>query len=234
MSSVSTVSISDYLNSLTSSTRTTSETSSTTEDDGASISKDEFITLLMTQMQYQDPLNPMDSQALTSQLTDFSMLEQQIASNTLLEDMSETLGNLSQISMLDYIGKEVTTSSNTFTVDGENMTAINYSLDEAATVQMIVYDSEGEVVCRVDLGDMDAGSHALAWDGTDGSGEKVADGAYYYSFLATDGSGDNVTVDSSEQGEVTGITYVDGSPWLLIGDNAVSFDSLVEINGVES
>lgn len=231
MSSVSTVSISDYLNSLTSSTSAASETSSATEDDGASISKDEFITLLMTQMQYQDPLNPMDSQALTSQLTDFSMLEQQISSNTLLEGMSETLENLSQINMLDYIGKEVTTSSNSLTVDGGGITPITYSLDEAATVQLVVYDSEGEVATRVDLGNMEAGSHALEWDGTDSTGQALADGTYYYSFLATDDSGGSVTVDSSEQGEVTGITYVDGSPWLMIGDNAVSFDSLVEIKG---
>lgn len=231
MSSVSTVSISDYLNSLTSSTSAASETSSATEDDGASISKDEFITLLMTQMQYQDPLNPMDSQALTSQLTDFSMLEQQISSNTLLEGMSETLENLSQINMLDYIGKEVTTSSNSLTVDGGDITPVTYSLADAATVQLVVYDSEGEVATRVDLGDMEAGSHALEWDGTDSTGQALADGTYYYSFLATDDSGGSVTVDSSEQGEVTGITYVDGSPWLMIGDNAVSFDSLVEIKG---
>ena len=231
MSSVSTVSISDYLNSLTSSTSAASETSSATEDDGASISKDEFITLLMTQMQYQDPLNPMDSQALTSQLTDFSMLEQQISSNTLLEGMSETLENLSQINMLDYIGKEVTTSSNSLTVDGGDITPVTYSLADAATVQLVVYDSEGEVATRVDLGNMEAGSHALEWDGTDSTGQALADGTYYYSFLATDDSGGSVTVDSSEQGEVTGITYVDGSPWLMIGDNAVSFDSLVEIKG---
>lgn len=231
MSSVSTVSISDYLNSLTSSTSAASETSSATEDDGASISKDEFITLLMTQMQYQDPLNPMDSQALTSQLTDFSMLEQQISSNTLLEGMSETLENLSQINMLDYIGKEVTTSSNSLTVDGGDITPVTYSLADAATVQLVVYDSEGEVATRVDLGDQEAGSHALEWDGTDSTGQTLADGTYYYSFLATDDSGDSATVDSSEQGEVTVITYVDGSPWLMIGDNAVSFDSLVEIKG---
>lgn len=226
MSTVSSVSISDYLNGLTASTSSTSETA---EDDGSSISKDEFITILMTQMQYQDPLNPMDSEALTSQLTDFSMLEQQIESNSLLEGMSESIGDLTQINMLDYIGKEVTTSSNTLTVDGNEVTQVSFSLDEAASVEMVVYDSDGNEITRVDVGEIEQGSHIVTWDGTDSSGQAVDDGSYGYSLIATDGSGTSISLDSSEHGEVTGISYVDGSPCLLVGGNAISFDSIVEI-----
>jgi len=231
MSTVGSVSISDYLNGLTSSTSATSET---TEDDGASISKDEFITILMTQMQYQDPLNPMDSEALTSQLTDFSMLEQQIESNSLLEGMSESIGDLTQINMLDYIGKEVTTSSNTLTVDGDDVTKVSFSLDETASVEMVVYDSDGNEINRVDVGETEQGTHSVTWDGTDSSGQAVDDGAYVYNLIATDGSGSSFSVDSSEHGEVTGISYVDGSPYLLVDGKTISFDSIVEITDQSS
>ncbi len=226
MSTVGQISISDYLSSLTSSSVSESET---TEDDGASISKDEFITILMTQMQNQDPLSPMDSEALTSQLTDFSMLEQQIASNTLLEEMSASIGDLTQITMLDYIGKSVTTTSGSITVDGEDVTEITYSLSEPASVEMAVYDSEGNEITRVDGGNAEAGTYVLAWDGKDSTGEAVSDGVYYYKLIGTDASGNSVDIDSSEHGEVTGISYEDGTPRLIIGGSAVSFDSIVEI-----
>ena len=232
MSSVSSLSISDYLNNITSSTSATSETS---EDDGSSISKDEFLTILMTQMQYQDPLDPMDSEALTSQLTNFSMLEQQIETNSILEGMSESISGLNQNNLLDYIGKEITTSLNTLSVDGDDVTAVSFSLEEAASsVEMVVYDSDGNEVTRVDYGEATAGTHTLSWNGTDGSGNKVDDGSYTYTFSATDDSGSSLSVDSAEHGEVTGVIHSNGSSYLIVGGNPVPLDSIVEISDIPS
>lgn len=81
MSSVSAVTSNDYLNSLLSSASDTTEEET---DDSSTISQDEFLQILMTQLEYQDPLDPMDSEQFTSQITDFSMLEQQIESTACL------------------------------------------------------------------------------------------------------------------------------------------------------
>lgn len=227
MSSVSAITAGDYLNSLTS-----SGTESTVEDDdGSTISQNEFLEILMTQLQYQDPLNPMDAEQFTSQLTDFSMLEQQLTTNDLLTDMTETLGVSLQSSVLNYIGKEVVTTNNVVTVDGDEVSDVSLVLDETANVQMIVYDENLEEVTRITYADLEAGTHDISWDGTDETGDRVADGDYIYLVSAIDSEGNSVDISTSECGVVTGVYYESGTTWLEVGGTTVSLDSVTEIRG---
>jgi flagellar basal-body rod modification protein FlgD len=228
MSTVSSVSTSDYLNSLTSSSTGTSSTSA--DDDASTISQNEFLKILMTQLQYQDPLNPMDTEAFTSQLTSFSMLEQQINANSTLSEMADSLSSITQNNVIDYIGKDVTTSSNTLGVTDEGATSVRFSLDESADVTLTIYDSDGNRVTGVDYGTATAGTHDWTWDGTDSSGNAVEEGTYYYTVSAADASGNSVEVSTAEHGEVTGITYENGNTYLIVGGNTVSLDSILSVN----
>lgn len=227
MSSVGSITSNDYFNSLVSSV---SETE-VTEDDGSTIDQTEFLELLMTQLQYQDPLDPMDSDQFTAQLTDFSMLEQQVEMNEQLTDINDTLGTSTQYGIMEYIGKEVVTTSNVINVNDENITNVTVSMEEAGNVQMIVFDSDGEEVTRIDCGDLSAGTHDITWDGTDSDGNRVENGDYAYLVSAIDENGASIDVGTAEFAEVTGIYYDSGSPYLLVGDSVVSLDNIVEIRG---
>lgn len=230
MSSVSSITAGDYLNSLTSSgTTTTTEE----EDDGSTINQDEFLEILVTQLEYQDPLNPMDTEQFTSQLTDFSMLEQQIETNEILGGITDTLGVTVQSSILNYIGKEVVTSDNLITVDGDDISDVSVTLSDDANVQMLVYNSDGDVVRQINCGDLDAGIHDISWDGTDENGDAVDDGDYIYLVSALDDSGSSVDMITAETGIVSGVYYDSdsGTTYLEVGGNAVSLDSVTEIKG---
>lgn len=227
MSSVSSVTSNDYLNSLLNSTEETTEET----DDGSTISQDEFLEILMVQLQYQDPLDPMDSEQFTSQLTDFSMLEQQIETNSHLTEMSEAIGTSVQYGLVDYIGKEVVTTSNVISVSDDMITDVNVTLAETGNVQMVIYNSSGEEIIRIDYGELSAGTHEITWDGKDDSGNSVDNGEYIYLVSATDENGASLDVATAEYGEVTGIYYEEGTPYLVVGGNTVSLDSITEISG---
>nr|CBX30122.1 hypothetical protein N47_D29310 [uncultured Desulfobacterium sp.] len=72
--------------------------------------KDEFLNLLVTQLKYQDPLNPMEGQEFSAQLAQFSSLEQLTNMNTTLTGIKDSVGEKKQDNLLDYIGKNIKTS----------------------------------------------------------------------------------------------------------------------------
>ncbi len=96
---------------------TNSYVSSTNDTDEAASNKEMFLTLLVAQLENQDPLNPTDSTEFSNQLTQYSILEQNITTNTILEQMSSQYSSQSAASLTDYIGKEIVTEDITGTVD---------------------------------------------------------------------------------------------------------------------
>lgn len=149
---------------------------------------DTFLTLLTTQLQNQDPLEPMDAQQFTEQLVQFTSVEQQIASNQSLETILALQSANARMSATDYIGREVTISSNVSALEnGEARWA--YALPrEAASTELMVTDQSGRVVATL-AGETGAGGHTLVWDGTDAAGNQAADGRYNLAVVANDADG---------------------------------------------
>lgn len=194
----------------------TSQSSEQTSE--TALGQQDFLTLLVAQMENQDPLDPMDSTDYTAQLAQYSMLEQQLTTNSWLSQISETLNTNSDDTYLDYVGKEVLTDTGTLSVISGSTQDIRVSLDQdAATVQMVIYDSDGDEIACMDLGPMNAGVHEVSWDATDSTGNTVDDGPYTYGVIATDAGNKTISVETAEISRVDGISYETDPPCLLAG-----------------
>ena len=200
------------------SNETTSSSSSTGE-----LGKDEFLKLFIAQIQYQDPLNPLDSAEFTAQLAQFSSVEQLYGMNSKLGNIEETINNQSeQRDNLGYIGKTVKADDNTMNIDNGMVQSGSYNLDGSGYVTIDVYDSDGVIVRTFYKGWEDKGEHGVNWDGRDDSGAIAGDGSYTFEVTARDEDGFYVPSNTYISGEVTGITYQDGQPYLMIGDKIIN------------
>jgi flagellar basal-body rod modification protein FlgD len=187
------------------------------------LGKDEFLKLFIAQIQYQDPLNPLDSAEFTAQLAQFSSVEQLYGMNSKLGNIEETMNNQSeQRDNLGYIGKTVKADDNTMNVDNGTVQSGSYNLDGSGYVTIDVYDSDGVIVRTFYKGWEDKGEHDVNWDGRDDSGAIAGDGSYTFEVTARDEDGFYVPSNTYISGEVTGITYQDGQPYLMIGDKIIN------------
>ncbi|MBW1715893.1 MAG: flagellar hook assembly protein FlgD [Deltaproteobacteria bacterium] len=193
------------------------------------LGRDEFLTLLVTQLKNQDPLNPMESADFTAQLAQFSSLEQLFGMNKTLADIQDTMRAQESGNVLDYIGKLVKTHDNTIFVKDGNMDSNTYTLEDGAEVAISIYDIEGVEVRRIYAGRKEAGEHDLSWDGRDNSGNLVGNGVYSFEVEATDENGFVVPYDTYLTGEVTGVTYQNTTPYLMIGNKLVAPENVLEV-----
>ena len=200
------------------SNETTSSSSGTSE-----LGKDEFLKLFIAQIQYQDPLNPLDSAEFTAQLAQFSSVEQLYGMNSKLGNIEETMNNQSeQRDNLGYIGKTVKVNDNTLRVDNKTVQSGSYAIDDGGYVTIDVYDSDGLIVRTFYKGWEDKGEHDVNWDGRDDAGALARDGSYTFEVTARDEDGFYVPSNTYISGEVTGITYQDGQPYLMIGERIIN------------
>jgi len=191
------------------------------------LGRDEFLTLLIAQLKYQDPLSPMESTEFTAQLAQFNSLEQLFEVNENLAGIQQILYNQDKENLLELIGKTVKASDNTILIDAGSIVSGSYTLEEGADVTISIYDSNGYEIRRLQPGRQDAREHDVAWDGRDNSGEIVEDGIYTFEVTARDEAGNYVAVNTYISGEVTGVTYQYGIPYLMIGDILISTNNTI-------
>ncbi len=177
--------------------------------------QDRFLTLLVTQLQNQDPLNPMDNAQVTSQIAQLSTVNgiQQL-NNTLLAlsgqmDMSQSLQAASLIGKQVLVpGAKVSLGSDP--ADPTIKSATPFGIDlisGSAKTTVSIVDASGTLVRKLDLGALDAGVYPLAWDGKDGAGAPVADGAYSIQVAAVDADGQPVSAQALSSGTVGSVAY---------------------------
>ena len=140
--------------------------------------KDQFLTLLTTQMQNQDPLNPMDSTKFTEQLVSFADVEQSLLQTEAMNRMVELSSLNFKNQALGYIGLDVMVSGTQFTQTEGQQTQLRYSLPEQASdVTLKILNSNGTKVAKLS-GITQKGTHTVAWDGSDGQGNPLPAGQY--------------------------------------------------------
>lgn len=220
-----------YINSLLAST-SGSTASSTTKDSGtSSLGMDAFLQLLVTQLQYQDPLDPMDDKEFVAELAQFSSLEQLTEINSGIEGLT-TIGQEQQLlGAVNFIGKTIEATGTAVSLTEGEATSVTFSLPEDASTCMVnVLDSSGNIVRTVDLGATKAGDVEFTWDGKDYDGNKLDDGQYQVAVTATNADGDVMKVTSTMTGVVSGIQQVSGTYYLDIGNGRyVAFTDITNV-----
>jgi flagellar basal-body rod modification protein FlgD len=200
-----------------------------TEQQTASLAEDftQFLQLLTTQLQNQDPLSPMDSNEFTNQLVQFTQVEQQINTNTKLDDLVALQINNSITSALGYVGLDVSYISAEVALEEGVPTNIRYSLDGSASIAKInIFDEEGNLVRSDDI-NKTAGVHDYEWDGKDMLNNVLPTGTYTVSVDALDTQENVISTSTVVTGRVKGVEQQDGVVYTLVGERAVPITSIL-------
>jgi flagellar basal-body rod modification protein FlgD len=207
-----------------------SQAAQTSESQKSVMGKDDFLQLLVTQLQNQDPLNPADATEFTAQLATFSSLEQLQNINTTLGDVSTSQTVLTNSQAVDYIGKQIQAIGDQVYMNDGQADPIEFDVaNDAAGVYIKIYNQYGEYVQDLEMGPMSAGQHSVQWDGLDHEGRTAGDGTYQYEVAAIDADGNTVSVTSFTQGTVSGVYYKNGIAYLVTADQEVPLGSVVQV-----
>lgn len=182
-------------------------TSTSSADARSSISDtfDTFLILLTTQLQYQDPIDPLNTGEFTNQLVQFSQVEQQIASNDKLDALLNQSG-FNQISFAASLtGKAAEVRGSDLAFDGRTPIAFGYDMPPSATSATISIRNERGTVVYSTGADVTAGRHPFTWDGQSLDGSTAPTGTYSISVTGPDSEGNSIFASTSVVRLVTGV-----------------------------
>lgn len=185
--------------------------------DRRKLDRDDFMRLFITQLQHQDPMKPMDSYEMASQLAQFSSMEATMQMSDNMEKLLDYQLSQNNLQLLTLIGKNIETAGNEIGVVDGQVAATNFVLEAAAPFSMVyIYNSAGHLVRTLDLGYRPVGQHSLSWDGLDNNGTQVNDGLYRYRVDALTADGSQVGVELRSSGRVTGLAFDSGLATITI------------------
>ena len=212
---------------------TSGQTVASTRAPKNTLGKDDFLSLLITQMQNQDPLDPMKGTEFASQLAQFSSLEQLTNINSNLQSslnanavLSSSINNALAAT---FIGKEVRASADSFKYNNTGSVKVGYSLpSDAAAVSVKIYDGSGNLVKTL-TGATGTGDSTVTWDGTNDSGQTMAAGTYTFKVEATDSTGGSIATTSYIYGKVAGVRFNSDGTVFVIDGAEISLANILEI-----
>ncbi|POF29851.1 flagellar hook assembly protein FlgD [Roseibium marinum] len=204
------------------------QTQSASSQQGLMASYDLFLSILTTQIQNQDPLDPMDSAEYTSQLVQYSNVEQGIQQNKNLESIIATLQSNQSMSYVSYIGNEVSADASTTLLSGSEA-SWKYDIKEDATGTFAIRDAAGTVVYSGEI-ELDAGSGTFQWDGQTNSGTDAPDGVYSIAFDMKDASSRAEKVTTAIKGIVESVDWSSGDAILKIDGHSIPVSSVTSVS----
>lgn len=183
------------------------------------LDKDAFLTLLVAQLGNQDPLNPMEDKEFTTQLAQFSSLEQLTQINAGIGTLNDAGQRQEMLSAVGFIGTQVMADGSSLSKIGDTTSSAYYSLDSAAAhVYVNIFDKSGNVIRTIKTAGMAPGNYEFNWDGYDWTGADVKDGVYGISIAAEGEDGEPILVDTQVSGQVVGVITEDGEQHLRLAD----------------
>lgn len=209
----------------------TSGSTTSISNSNSELDKEAFLMLLVTQFQYQDPLNPMEDKEFIAQLAQFSALEQSMAMNENITNLMNLTAMQTSIHITNYIGKEVSARGYGIYKEGDEVSLIQYAgSEEMSSCVINILDASNNIVRTVDLGSQASGIHDFVWDGKKSDGSEAPDGTYTVSFTGKNANGDAVYIDTSVSGRVTGTSSYNGEYYLsLTGGRVVLLSNVREV-----
>ena len=190
---------------------------------------DTFLTLLTTQLQNQDPMNPMNSDQFTQELVQFSGVEQQINTNDNLKSLISLQQGNTTSNAISYLGKSITITNGSGALSS-GAAHWSYALGgTAASSTLTVTDSNGKVV-YTGKGETAAGQHDFNWDGKDNNGNQLDDGTYTLSVAAAAPDGSAVQAAVASSGVVNEVNFTGSTPYLMVGTMAVPVSAVSAVD----
>ncbi len=178
---------------------------------------DTFLRMLTTQLQNQDPLNPMDSSEFAVQLATFSGVEQQMKSNELLQELGGQLGVMGLSELAGWVGREARATMPVW-FDGSPVTVAAKPDSRATSAELVVRNASGSILAREPIG---LSGDSFLWRGTNAQGVPLAEGRY------------DLSVESLKDGAVIATTPVEAYGTILEARGGPTGTTLVFEGGIE-
>lgn len=191
------------------------------------LGKEDFLKLFLAQVENQDPLKPLDTHELTSQLAQFSQVEQLVNLGDEVEGLRELVNYSLFAAAVGLMGKEVRARENAVWFDGEHSTEIGMEVPEGVRKLRITFFNETFEPVRVVELEPRGTEMTYRWDGSDQRGYKVPSGKYYFEVEGSDVTGNPVAISSYIRGKVSGIQEDGGRCCVLLGELPVPLSSII-------
>ncbi len=194
------------------------------------LGKDVFMRLLTTQLQYQDPLAPMDSTEFVTQLAQFTQLEQMNGINDTLGSLVDVNTSLNKYGAAELIGKLVQVEGKSVILSPDSQPVLNYQINEDSQAVLVqLFDEVGAIVRVLEAGPQKAGFQSLSWDGRDGNGNRLPDGTYDFQVSGKSLLGSPIEGTAFSTGQVTSVSFEGGMPFLRVNGEKVPASGVISI-----
>ncbi|HYD79786.1 MAG TPA: flagellar hook assembly protein FlgD [Paucimonas sp.] len=197
---------------------------------GVEETQDRFMTLLVTQMRNQDPLNPLDNAQVTSQFAQLSTVTGVEKLNKTLEVLQGSYQTSQSLQAASMIGHGVLVPGSTFALsEGRAVMGIE-ATEPADDAKLVILGGDGKPLKTINLGRLESGTiRPVTWDGITDTGAKAADGSYSFEIRATRG-GEKAKATALSFGEVLSVTTGgDGVKLNVPGMGVVKFGDVRQI-----
>ncbi len=193
------------------------------------LGQQDFLTLLVAQLQNQDPLNPADPTEFTTQLAQYSQLEQLFNLNDSMEALAKSQENTDRMTALTMIGKDVIVPGSSFEL-GEGSTRIGYRIDgPAAQVQIHIRNAQGIRVATLTPPATGPGTHFIDWNGMGEHGEHLEPGTYTLAIEARTPADQNASVVPLVHSRVTGVDLQGDTAMLVTDSGRFKIDDIASV-----
>ena len=193
------------------------------------LKKDDFLKLLLVELQYQDPTEPMDSEKILSQTSQLASLESSENTNKSLAALSASLLASSQFSTVSAIGKIADTGSNGMTYEeGQNPNFEVYFPEDIASGNVEIKDTNGNLVRTIPISPNDKGVYSFDWNGVTDGGSAADSGVYYIEASYTNPEGKALKTRAGAY-PIESVRFDGGESLLKLGSSYVPFDAIKEI-----
>lgn len=187
----------------------------------------DFLKLLTTQLQHQDPTAPLDTNQFTQQLVQFAQVEQQLKSNDQLATLVSLQQAVQQTQALGFVGMTVAVDGSSAQLANGNA-AWGFSISKPASATVNITNSAGALVYTGTFS-VNAGTQNFVWDGRNNAGVLQPDGAYKLSVTAKDASGQTVGAATETIGVVDSVDMTQTPPKLNIGGTDYTLDKIKRV-----
>ncbi len=199
-----------------------------------SLGKDDFLQLLVTKMQNQDPLNPQSDEDFIAQLAQFSSLEQM---TNIADGIAEAnqwdflqMQSINNVMASSLIGKDVKAHYSGVYIDQNGTADVSFTTSQyAEDINIRILDQNGELVAEISESDVAPGAHTVTWDGRDTLGNHMDEGFYSVEAVATNANGDQFQPNLSLVGRVEAVTYRDGVAFFSVNGIEIPFGDVSSI-----
>jgi flagellar basal-body rod modification protein FlgD len=204
---------------------TTKDKDAVQTSDNTALKKDDFLKLLITQIQNQDPTDPMDSKEFTEQLTVLAQLEQSYNFTDTLKQFGDVITGLNKTNIVSLLGKRIKVGDGVVSADG-TITA-EYTLPQnAELVKVQIADDLGNIVKEIEIPGQLVGNYTLSWDGKDSYGNQLS-GVYRARVIAYSNGNIMEGVNVYSIGTVNSVDLQNET--VTFGNVEIPFDSVVEV-----